>query len=572
MDPGGPLSTTLFTHESLLHRVASRLVGPGEADDVVQETFLRALAAPPDPSRPIAPWLIRVARNLAIDVLRKRSKIDLVDELDGASEPEPSRVPIVDLLPALGALTETEVVVLLLREVLDLGVDEVAEVLETSPGSVRVLHHRARRKAVTGSLDDALHAVSRFVDWLLARAVMGRPVRSAPAADDPAWTMGVIQAHAKLMDAMVTVAETGGRDDLELRARLWRADAASTLGRAEPALADYTRARELADRAGFALEGAYAQLRMVLRLFDLQRRPEGLLEAERGLAALSRMEDHRHVRHMRAELQQLLVRVAVEDGRSDDAAALLAAMKATSDPNTLDRALAATAAGTAALLEERFDEAEALFLEGLAFVRSIGHVRNEGACASNVGMCAQGRGDLEQAERWFAHAHACAVRCGDPVQEAMAESNLAVLAQLAGRLDDATVAWPRLIATWSSLGRVPEEAESRMYAAILDHIGGRLERAERGLREAARRMINRADQRLAEAHLAAIDGERGTGSPEAFARLRSGASRGLQAALPLLEAVGGPADVAEARLASADERIVQVRLASQVLRAALTRA
>src|SRR3954470_76519 len=60
----------------LLWGLVYRMTGDAaEADDVVQETFVRALASPPrDTSEPWRPWLVRVALNIARDRLRKRRR------------------------------------------------------------------------------------------------------------------------------------------------------------------------------------------------------------------------------------------------------------------------------------------------------------------------------------------------------------------------------------------------------------------------------------------------------------------------------------------------------------------
>src|SRR5262245_43769405 len=55
----------LLVHADALRALARRLVGPDNADDVVQETFIAALQSPPDPHRPARPWLSRVLRNVS---------------------------------------------------------------------------------------------------------------------------------------------------------------------------------------------------------------------------------------------------------------------------------------------------------------------------------------------------------------------------------------------------------------------------------------------------------------------------------------------------------------------------
>jgi RNA polymerase sigma-70 factor (ECF subfamily) len=161
-----------------------------DADDLVQETFVRALdRTPEDGSRPLEPWLVTVALNLARDALRKRRRTayvgpwlpDPVDEelapaieIEGEGGTE-ARYAIVERLPfaflvALEALTQNQRAVLVLREVLDLSIDETAQATGLSPANVKVLLHRAR-KALEGhrsgpprstSTDRAALAVQRL--------------------------------------------------------------------------------------------------------------------------------------------------------------------------------------------------------------------------------------------------------------------------------------------------------------------------------------------------------------------------------------------------------------------------
>lgn len=156
-------------HRGFLWGLCYRLLGnPADADDVVQETFVRALAHPPvDRERPWRPWLVRVALNVGRDALRRRRRRRyegpwLPGVLEtGASEPasfepaDPQGSPALryDLLEslslafllALEALTPTQRAVLLLRDVCDYSVRETAEALEISAANAKVTHLRARR-------------------------------------------------------------------------------------------------------------------------------------------------------------------------------------------------------------------------------------------------------------------------------------------------------------------------------------------------------------------------------------------------------------------------------------------
>src|SRR5688572_5843666 len=98
-DNGALQVSDLEPHRRLLWSLCYRMTGvAADADDLVQETFVRALTAPPaDRSRDLAPWLVRVAMNASRDVLRRRkregyvgpwlpSPIDLESVAVGSSE------------------------------------------------------------------------------------------------------------------------------------------------------------------------------------------------------------------------------------------------------------------------------------------------------------------------------------------------------------------------------------------------------------------------------------------------------------------------------------------------------
>src|SRR5262245_41591051 len=129
-----------------------------DADDVVQETFLRALARPPAQNdAPLMPWLVQVALNASRDVLRRRRRrgytgpwlpepIEL-ETPDGAADARSDLLASASyaFLLALEALSARQRAVLLLRDVFDYSVSETATVLAVSEGAVKTAHHRARR-------------------------------------------------------------------------------------------------------------------------------------------------------------------------------------------------------------------------------------------------------------------------------------------------------------------------------------------------------------------------------------------------------------------------------------------
>jgi RNA polymerase sigma-70 factor (ECF subfamily) len=156
----------------LLWGLCYRMTGnAADADDLVQETFVRAIERPPRRTdEPLRPWLVRVAMNLSRDLLRRRRRRSYVGEWlpspvptegeEGPASYEPpapgedspaSRYDLMEsvsfaFLLALEALTPSQRAVLLLRDVLDYSTAEAAEALDITEASAKVLLLRARRR------------------------------------------------------------------------------------------------------------------------------------------------------------------------------------------------------------------------------------------------------------------------------------------------------------------------------------------------------------------------------------------------------------------------------------------
>ena len=157
-------------NRSYIWGLCYRMTGnASDADDLVQETFVKALEHPPRRlDLPMRPWLVRVALNLSRDLLRsrRRRQTDVwlpspvpTEELDTPASFEPaaaendSPMARYDMLEsvsfafllALEALTPSQRAVLLLRDVFDYSTEETAQALGSSESSVKVTLLRARR-------------------------------------------------------------------------------------------------------------------------------------------------------------------------------------------------------------------------------------------------------------------------------------------------------------------------------------------------------------------------------------------------------------------------------------------
>jgi len=117
-----------------------------EAEDLTQETLAKALASIDqfDPSRPLEPWLNRIASNTAKDWLRRKRKLEFValdaepvDDADTIADQIAARSLPDDLSEALSRLDPLSRLVIVLRHLLDMNATEIATLLETEPATVR---------------------------------------------------------------------------------------------------------------------------------------------------------------------------------------------------------------------------------------------------------------------------------------------------------------------------------------------------------------------------------------------------------------------------------------------------
>jgi RNA polymerase sigma-70 factor, ECF subfamily len=119
------------------------------AEDITQDLFakLPSALARYEPRRvPFAAWILRVARNLAVDHLRAQravpcAEVRAVEPLADDFSGERSRA----LRDALDALPRDQREVLILRHVAGMTPGEIARSLGKTEGSVHGLHHRGRR-------------------------------------------------------------------------------------------------------------------------------------------------------------------------------------------------------------------------------------------------------------------------------------------------------------------------------------------------------------------------------------------------------------------------------------------
>ena len=149
-------------HRNLLFTVAYEMLGSAaDAEDVLQETWLRWAGVDLDAVRDQRAYLVRITTRQALSRLRtlrrrKESYVGpwlpepLLTAPDVAEDVELADSVSMAMLLVLETLTPTERAVFVLREVFDLAYDEIAEAVDKSPAAVRQIAHRARAHVAAG--------------------------------------------------------------------------------------------------------------------------------------------------------------------------------------------------------------------------------------------------------------------------------------------------------------------------------------------------------------------------------------------------------------------------------------
>lgn len=158
------MSTTTFAqvyadHWVPIRELITRIVGDAhEAEDVTQDTFLRILDQwdRSDERRGSTAWIRTIARNLAIDCMRRRTRRSTTStDVDRFVAKEPANGE-ERLLPALVNAVENLPrslrLPILLHSMDGLGPREISSLTDTTPGNVKVRIHRARSMLRRGPL------------------------------------------------------------------------------------------------------------------------------------------------------------------------------------------------------------------------------------------------------------------------------------------------------------------------------------------------------------------------------------------------------------------------------------
>lgn len=191
----------LVAHRPMLYGLAYRLLGSAhDADDVLQDAYLRWLGADREAVAEPRRYLSRIVTHLAMDRLRARQAEPYVGpwlpepvpagEVDPAEHRESLSLAVLHLLERL---TPPERAVYVLRTAFDLPYPEIAEILDRTPEDCRQLHHRATRHLPAAPRFAATaDERERLLDRFLAAAREGdlAALKRLLAADATAWSDG----------------------------------------------------------------------------------------------------------------------------------------------------------------------------------------------------------------------------------------------------------------------------------------------------------------------------------------------------------------------------------------------
>ncbi|MGW6729279.1 RNA polymerase sigma-70 factor [Nocardia sp. NPDC055029] len=175
-----PATEAFVTHRNLLFTVAYEMLGSAaDAEDVLQETWLRWVDVEQADIRDQRAYLVRITTRQALTRLRtlgrrKETYVGpwlpepLLTTPDIAEDVELADSVSMAMMLVLETLAPVERAVFVLREVFDLAYDEIAAAVDKTPAAVRQIAHRARahvaarRPRGTVSSAESRHALEAF--------------------------------------------------------------------------------------------------------------------------------------------------------------------------------------------------------------------------------------------------------------------------------------------------------------------------------------------------------------------------------------------------------------------------
>lgn len=278
--PGPPvsdLSAAFEEHRSHLQRVAYRMLGSAsEAEDAVQEAWIKVTRADATAVENLRGWLTTVVSRVCLDMLRSRTS-RREDPLTAAPEPTVQSRATTDreladsvgvaLLIVLDQLEPAERLAFVLHDLFAMPFDEIASIVGRSTAAARQLASRARRRVQGASAPEvALSTQRRVVDAFIA-----------------ALRAGDVEGLVAILDPAAVVRIDGGDATQVSDARTWATGAVAYKGAAV-----HMRSVLVDGRVGLALAPHGKLMRVLLFTFvgetirdaEIITEPDALAELE----------------------------------------------------------------------------------------------------------------------------------------------------------------------------------------------------------------------------------------------------------------------------------------------------
>src|ERR1041385_2049492 len=177
MDQDERLAETFEAHRQHLRGVAYRILGSlSQADDAVQQTWLRISRAGTSGVDNVRGWLTTVVARICIDMLRaresRREEQDVPERVTHATPEDEALLADsvgLALMVVLERLAPVERLVFVLHDVFAVPFEEIATIVERSPDATRQIASRARRRvrgepaAASGDLQRQREVVDAFL-------------------------------------------------------------------------------------------------------------------------------------------------------------------------------------------------------------------------------------------------------------------------------------------------------------------------------------------------------------------------------------------------------------------------
>lgn len=183
-----PLSEQFELYRPYLRGVAYRMLGSfDDAEDAVQDAWLRATAAGTDGIENVRAWLTTIVSRICLNMLRTRKthreeslELHMPDPVIGPPAEDPESQAVISdsvsfaLFLVLETLSPDERLAFILHDMFAVPFDEIAQILDKSPEAARKLASRARSRVRTGSPHgDSARSERAVVDAFLRAARTG---------------------------------------------------------------------------------------------------------------------------------------------------------------------------------------------------------------------------------------------------------------------------------------------------------------------------------------------------------------------------------------------------------------